>query len=68
LGAFKVDQYFTRLTLTEAQILNLLRGDIKNGSLMISINDEESGKNEQLLLSSINSNNDKKVIIRKKRI
>ncbi|MCL6574187.1 MAG: Ger(x)C family spore germination protein [Bacillus sp. (in: Bacteria)] len=61
LGAFKGDQYITRLTLSETQILNLLSGDIKNGSLMISINDKESGKNDQLLLSDINSNNDKKV-------
>lgn len=66
LGAFRGDQYFTRLTLSEAQILNLLSEDIKNGNLMISINDEESGKNDQLLLSSINSNNDKKVNTRKK--
>ena len=34
---------------------------------MISINDEESGKNDQLLLSNINSNNDKKVNTRKKK-
>jgi spore germination protein len=61
LGTFKGDQYVTLLTLSETQILNLLSGDIKNGSLMISINDEESGKNDQLLLSFINSNNDKKV-------
>jgi spore germination protein len=61
LGAFKGDQYVTRLTLSETQILNLLSGDIKNGSLMMSIHDEESGKNDQLLLSYINSNNDKKV-------
>jgi spore germination protein len=61
LGAFKGDQYVTLLTSSETQILNLLSGDIKNGNLMISIKDEESGKNEQLLLTSINSDNDKKV-------
>ncbi|MGF6950148.1 spore germination protein [Neobacillus sp. B4I6] len=61
LGTFKGDQYVTRLTLSETLILNFLSGDIKNGSLMISIKDKESGKNEQLFLSSINSDNDKKV-------
>ncbi|MDM5326994.1 Ger(x)C family spore germination protein [Neobacillus sp. CF12] len=61
LGSFKGDQYVTRLTLSETQILNFLNGDIKNGNLMISINDDKSGKNEQLFLRNINSNNDKKV-------
>ncbi|WP_088040580.1 Ger(x)C family spore germination protein [Bacillus sp. EAC] len=61
LGTFKGDQYVTRLTLIETQILNLLSGDIKNGSLMISMNDEESGNNVQLFLSDINSKNNKKV-------
>jgi spore germination protein len=61
LGTFKGDQYVTRLTLSETQILNFLSGDIKNGRLMISMNDEESGENYQLLLSSINSDNDKKM-------
>ncbi|MFJ5761074.1 Ger(x)C family spore germination protein [Neobacillus sp. NPDC093182] len=61
LGTFKKDQYVTHLTLSETHILNFLSGDIKHGSLMISVHDEESGKNEQLYLSSINSANDKKV-------
>jgi spore germination protein len=61
LGSFKGDQYVTRLTLSETQILNFLSGDIKNGNLMISIHDEKSGKNEQLFLRSIDSDNDKKV-------
>jgi spore germination protein len=61
LGSFKGDQYVTRLTLSETQILNFLSGDINNGNLMININDEKSGEHEQLLLRNINSNNDKKV-------
>ncbi|MFY0762459.1 Ger(x)C family spore germination protein [Metabacillus dongyingensis] len=61
LGTFKGDQYVTLLTLSETQILNFLSGDIKNGELMMSINDEESGENCQILLSSINSDNDNKV-------
>lgn len=61
LGIFNGDQYVTCLTLSETQILNLLSGDTKNGNLMISIKDEESGKSDQLLVSSIKSNNDKKV-------
>lgn len=67
LGTFKGDQYVTRLTLSETQILNFLSGDIKNGSLMISIIDEESGKNDQLFLNSINSDNDKKVNTRNRK-
>ncbi|MGM0836343.1 MAG: Ger(x)C family spore germination protein [Bacillota bacterium] len=61
LGTFKGDQYVTLLTLSETQILNLLSGDIKNGKLMISINDEESGENFQLFLTGIDSDNDNKV-------
>lgn len=61
LGTFKGDQYVTLLSLSETQIINLLTGDIKNGKLMISINDEESGENFQLFLSGINSDNDNKV-------
>ena len=61
LGSFKGDQYVTRLTLSETQILNFLSGDINNGNLMISIHDEKSGKNENLFLRSINSDNNKKV-------
>lgn len=61
LGTFKGDQYVSRLTLSETQILNFLSGDIKHGSLLINIHDDVSGKNEQLYLSSIHSVNDKKV-------
>lgn len=67
LGTFKGDQYVARLTLSETQILNLLRGDIKNGSLTMSIHDVESGKNDQLLLSDIISKNDKKMNTRKRK-
>ncbi|MGM0827670.1 MAG: Ger(x)C family spore germination protein [Bacillota bacterium] len=58
LGTFKGDKYVTLLTLSETQILNFLSGNIENGELMMSINDEESGENCQLFLSSINSEND----------
>ncbi|MBN8203455.1 Ger(x)C family spore germination protein [Bacillus sp. NTK034] len=61
LGTFKGDQYVTLLNLNETQILNLLSGNIKDGKLMISINKEESEENYQLFLSSINSDNEKKV-------
>lgn len=65
LGAFKGDQYVTRLTLSETQILNILSGDIKNGKLMINMKDEESGENYQLFLNSINSDIDKKMNTKK---
>lgn len=61
LGTFKGDQYVNRLSLSETQILNYLSGDIKNGRLMLTINNEESGKDNQLFLSSVNSKFDKKV-------
>lgn len=61
LGTFKGDRYITLLTLNETQILNFLSGDIKNGSLNISIYDKVNGKNNQLLISNINTENNKKV-------
>ncbi|PGS55447.1 Ger(x)C family spore germination protein [Bacillus sp. AFS041924] len=65
LGTFKGDQYVSQLSLSEIQILDFLSGNINNGSLMISILDEKKGKNDQLLISNINSENDKKVNGRK---
>ncbi|MGX6444383.1 Ger(x)C family spore germination protein [Neobacillus sp. K501] len=67
LGTFKGDQFVTRLTLGETHILNLLSGDINNGSLMITMNNEETGKAEQLYLSNIHSDNNKKVNTRKRK-
>jgi spore germination protein len=61
LGIFKGDHYVTSLSLIETQILHFLIGDVKNGRLMISMNNEESGEHYQLLLNSINSDNHKKV-------
>ncbi|PGL70703.1 Ger(x)C family spore germination protein [Bacillus sp. AFS055030] len=63
LGTFRGDQYVRLLPLSEAQILNFINDDINNGSLMINIKD--SGKIDQLMLSNINSKNDKKVNINK---
>jgi spore germination protein len=63
-GIFKDDQYVKCLSLRETQILNYLSGDIKNGGLILSIKDRESGENSQLMLSGINSNNDVKVNIK----
>jgi spore germination protein len=68
LGAFKGDQYVTRLTLSETHILNFLSGDIKNGNLMISLDNKESGKNVQLYLTNIHSDNVKKVNTSKRKI
>lgn len=61
LGIFKGDQYVTSLSLNETQILNFLIGDVKNGMFMINMKNEESGENYQLLLSSVLSENNKKV-------
>jgi len=65
LGTFKDDQYISLLTLSETHILNLLCGNIHNGSLMVNMVDEKTKKTNQLFLSDINSNNDKKVNKRK---
>ncbi|REE69708.1 spore germination protein [Paenibacillus taihuensis] len=59
VGTFKGDRYVTLLTFSETQILNYLIGNIKNGRLMIAMNDLEPGQNYQLSLSNINSDNDK---------
>ncbi|MBP3963195.1 Ger(x)C family spore germination protein [Paenibacillus lignilyticus] len=61
LGTFKGDQYVTLLTINETQMLNYLIGDIRNGSLMITMNDLKSGENIQLSLSNINSKNGKRI-------
>jgi spore germination protein len=65
LGIFKGDQYIKVLSLNETQILNYLSEDINNGKLMLSLKNEQTGKNDQLFLSSIHSHFDKKVITRK---